>query len=68
MDKLEKQAHMKQMKINKANYKVLHLGWSNPGYVYRLGKLTENSSTEKDLGIPVDEKLDRSQQCALAVL
>jgi len=58
LDRFEKWAHENL----KAKCTVLHWGWGNLRYVYRLREelLESHSHVEEDLKLLVDEKLNRS--------
>ncbi|KAJ7424370.1 hypothetical protein BTVI_06590 [Pitangus sulphuratus] len=64
LNKLEDWAITNHVKFNKGNCQILHLGWNNPRYVYRLwNQMLKSSAMERDLGVMVNGKLKMSQQC-----
>lgn len=55
-------------KDKKSKCWILSLGWSNPGYTYKLRDVRlESRPMERGLRVWVDGKLNMNQQCALAV-
>ncbi|KAK4826204.1 hypothetical protein QYF61_006148 [Mycteria americana] len=67
LDRLEHRAMINGVKINKSKCWTLHLGQSNVRHKYKLGEeWLESSPAERDLGVLVDSRLNRSRQCVLA--
>ncbi|GAB0175877.1 mitochondrial enolase superfamily member 1 [Grus japonensis] len=65
LHRLEEWANRNLMKFNKDKSKVLHLGKHNPSVQHRLGSTQlGSSSVERDLGVLMDNKLNKSEQCA----
>ncbi|PKU42570.1 rna-directed dna polymerase from mobile element jockey-like [Limosa lapponica baueri] len=65
LNRLEEWANKNIIKFHKDKCKVLHLGKCNPSVQHRLASTWLGSnSVERDLGIPVDRNLVRSEQCA----
>ncbi|GAB0208858.1 cAMP-dependent protein kinase inhibitor alpha [Grus japonensis] len=63
LERLERWARVKPHEVQQGQVQ----GRGNPKHDYRLGgEWIESSPEEKDLGVLIDEKLNMSQQCALA--
>ena len=68
LDRIEQWTQVNIMKFSEVKCKVLHLSQGNIHYRYKLrNESIEFSTAKKDLGVLVNEKLDMSQQCVLAV-
>jgi len=60
--RLESWAERNLMRFNKGKCRVLHLRRNNPMHQYSPGvDLLESSSAERDLAVPVDDRLTMSQ-------
>lgn len=69
LDRLEEWASENCMEYKKEKCKLLHLGQRNQRVQYRPGSVWLGSIlAERDLGVLVDNKLNMSQQCIIAVV
>lgn len=50
------------MESSQTECKVLHVGQGNPQHKHRLGRERMENSSERDLGVLVNERLDMSHQ------
>jgi len=67
LDRFERWVCANLMKINKAKCRILHMGLGNSKHKYKLVReWIESSPEEQDLGVPVDEELNMTQQSTLA--
>ena len=65
LDRLDGWTKRNLIRFNKGKCRVLHVGRNNCMHQYRLGTdLLERSSSEKDLGVLVDNRWAVSLQCA----
>jgi len=65
LDRVEHWTMINGMKSNKSKCRILHLGWSNTRHKYKLW--LDSSPAQRDLGVLVGSRVNRSQQPALAV-
>jgi len=65
LDRLDRWAEANCMRFHKAKCQDLHLSHTSPMQGHRVGEeWLESCLLEKDLGLLVDSRLNRSQQCA----
>ena len=69
LDKLVKWSEDWQMMFSAQKCKCLHIGYKNTNGNYSIGGFEVSStSSERDLGVVIDESLNYNRQCAKAVL
>ena len=67
LDRMEHWAESNRMKFSREKCKILHLRKRNPLHSYKMGETWLSKTTsKKDLGIVVDQKLNMSQPCDAA--